>query len=164
MLGLLFSLRFYDDSGVCSKYFQSRVSAVPWAYPLSAHGLGSIRPNLTKVRHAIFLLLQLPPSPYGSVMPKWTDQWGDNLIFWGLTDLKEDDANCAYPWQVVKQLWCTTRVALWLVFSPDRSIASSSVHFLYIDISHSSFLISPFSTETYCQSATVNLVRERSFQ
>jgi len=58
VLRLLFSLGFYDDSGVCSKYFQSRISAVPWAYPLSAHGLGSIRPNLTKVRHAIFLLLQ----------------------------------------------------------------------------------------------------------
>ena len=97
VLGFLFSLRFYDDSGVCSKYFQSRVSAVPWAYPLSAHGLGSVRPNLMKVRHAIFLLLQLPPSPYGFVTPEWTDQWGDGSIFWGLTDLKEDDANDTHP-------------------------------------------------------------------
>ena len=25
---------------------------MPWAYPLSAHGLGSVRPNIMKVRHA----------------------------------------------------------------------------------------------------------------
>ena len=74
VLGFLFSLGFYDDSGVCSKYFQSRVSAVPWAYPLSAHGLGSVRPNLTKVRHAIFLLLQLPLHPMGSsCLSGWTN-------------------------------------------------------------------------------------------
>ena len=63
----------------------------------------------------------------------WVDGpmgWQFNIL--GLTDQKEDDAYCAHPWQVVKQLWCTTRVVLRLDFSPDRSVASSFVHFLYI--------------------------------
>ena len=80
--------------------------------------------------------------PFSCLFTLWVRHtWVDRLMGWrfnilGLTDLKEDDANCAHPWQVVKQLWCTTRVALWLDFSPDRSVASSSVHFLYIYIYH----------------------------
>ena len=54
MLGFLFPLGFYDDSVVCSKYFRLGFFPVPWAYPLSAHGLGSVRPNLMKVHHSKF--------------------------------------------------------------------------------------------------------------
>ena len=76
--GILFVLGL----SVCRKYFPSEVSAIPWAYHLSAHGHGSVRPNLMKV-HAIFLPLQLPSSPHGSVNLEWKDQLGDDSKFWG---------------------------------------------------------------------------------
>ena len=50
------------------------------------------------------------------------------------------------------------RVAFWLDFLSDRSVASSSVHSRYIyNTSQSSFL--HFTAKTHCQSATVIFVR-----
>ena len=89
MLGLLFSLGFYDDSGVGNKYFSSRVFAVS-IHDGSLHKLGllSVGPrtwicqaHLIRLVRLYFYPLQLPPSPYGSIKVEWTDQWGDGPIF-----------------------------------------------------------------------------------
>ena len=147
--GILFVLGL----SVCRKYFPFEVSAIPWAYPLSAHGHGSVRPNLMKV-HAIFLPSSVAPftpwvrqpwveGPIGwrfKVLGMTIQSSDDDSKFWGwrikglwVDGFNADAVNRTLPWQVVqKQLWRMTRVILWLGFSSDWRVASSSVHFLYI--------------------------------
>ena len=96
MLGFLFSLGFYDDSGVGSKYFPSRVFAVSIRdRPLHKLGLLSVGPrtwihqaHLIRPDRLYFYPLSAAFFTYGSVKVKWADQWGDDLIFWVMTDQK----------------------------------------------------------------------------
>ena len=82
------------------------------------------------------------------------DLWVDGSNECGLTDQMRTPSSCANIWQVVwKPLWCMTHVVLWLVFISLRLPCSFPIN------TRVYFFISSFSAETYCQSATVILVR-----
>ena len=166
----------------CRKNFPFRVFAIPWAYPLSAHGHGSVRPNLMKV-HAIFL-----PSSVAPFTPWVRQPWVEGPIGWrfkvlGMTIQSSDDDSKFWGWRI-KGLWVdgfnadAMNCTLAMTGCPEAIMTHDTCHFsigfflgskrrfvfraLPLYISHASFLISPFSAETHYQSATIILVKKRS--
>ena len=70
-----------------------------------------------------------------TVQCSWVDGWDDGMDgdkVNGMTVRKAEVVRYTKVWQVVrKHLWRITHVVFWLVFTLDRSVASSSVHFSY---------------------------------
>ena len=60
---------------------------MPWAYPLSAHGLGSVRSNITKVRHANFYPFRI----HHIGKNEYNHRVKDSIISWLCNDV---DSNC----------------------------------------------------------------------
>ena len=140
-----------------------------WARPLSALGRGSVKPTLWRSVNLDFCLLQLPPHPMGSsslsgrtrgVMVQGSGDDGSKAC--------RSTVSIRTSWIVPtldrlsgSHLWRVTRVALPLDLILDRSVASSSIHFLY-KYHTPSPLISLLFAETHCQSTSVILVKEHS--
>ena len=59
---------------------------MPWAYPLSTHGIGSIRPNIMKVCHANLYPFSCP------LHPMVCHAWVDGPIRWRFKVLGIDDS------------------------------------------------------------------------
>ena len=146
--------------------------------PLSAHGLWNCQAHFMEIRQPIVLSSSVAPSPHGSVTFERMDPWGDGSRFrrcrfkvQGMTVQNPGDDGFDTDLWIVStpdkmlgnHLWCMTRVILSLDIISNRSVASASVHFLYkYHTPPFSFLY--FLLKTYCQSASVVLVRDHFVQ
>ena len=99
---------------------------------------GTVRPISRRSINLEFYPLQLPPHPIGPSLSRGrtrevtVQSLGDNSSKSRGWRFQYGPVNCAHPWQVVqKPLWHMTCIILPLVIISDRSVASSSVHFLY---------------------------------
>ena len=82
----------------------------------------------------------------------------------GSTVFNTDAVNCANAWQVVwKPLWRMTRVALWLDFTSNQSVALSSMHFLY-KYQYLPFSFLHFQLKHTVKAQPSSLVRDHSDQ
>ena len=117
----------------------------------------------------IFTLFSCPLQPMGSSTLSGRtygvtvqNSGDDGSKACGSTVFNTDAMNCANAWQVFrKPLWCTPRVALWLDFTSDRSVASSSVHFLY-KYQYLSFSFLHFQLKHTVRAQPSSLVRDHS--
>ena len=110
-----------------------------WAYPLSAHGCRTVRPISWRFVNLDFYPLHLPLHPMG---PSSFRGRTHGVAFQGLGDDSSKACGSTVSIQILwtvhipnklsgRHLWRMTRVALSLDIISDRSVASSSVHFLY---------------------------------
>ena len=80
VLGFLFPLGFYQDSGVLASNL-SLGFCYALGSPIVGPGLGSVRPNIMKVRHANFYPFSCPFHPM--VRHAWVDEpigWQFNIL------------------------------------------------------------------------------------
>ena len=95
-----------------------------------------------KVRHEIFLPLQLPPSPYGSVTLEWTDQWGDGSIFWGWRISKRTTRTTPTPNRLLSN-YDAQHVSFfdWIFPRIEASLRLLCISYIYITLHLSHFSI-----------------------
>ena len=123
---ILLMLGFYKPGLiVCHKYFPFKV---PWrphnngyrchVAVRSVHATSVYATSIQIALSCIIFPLQLPPSPYGSVISKWKDSWGDDSI-WILRDLSVfDKLAWNYFWCRGLKFWQRPFWVTWLVCPP----------------------------------------------
>ena len=141
-------------------------------------------PSGTTYRRPIMPIFTPLVAPFTlwSVMLEGTDQWGDGSIFLGFDGLVflGLTIQCSWGWRFLKRTTRTTtsldrlssiheaqHMSLydWMFSRIEAPLRLQCTSYIYIYIYHTSplsFLY--FSTKSYCQSAVVNLVRQRSVQ